>query len=568
MWTPSCFRGPARRRKTAGARLHVEQLETRWCPASYAVTDLGTLGGPYAAAYAINNGPQPTIVGEAAVPSPDYYHATLWEWVNGVPTLVDLDTRFPATSDWYLLRAQGVNDGRRIVGAAKLNGADRAFFWDIDTASAPTPLGTLGGSSSGANGVNSAGVVVGNAATAIGDNHAVVWENPQQNPVPLDLNDLQPTGGSGWVLTSANAVNARQIACTGQLNGQQHAVLYTDNDGVFGNGGGVITDLGTLRKGGWSQARGLNGAGNVVGVAQATTRGLTGYDAFLWSPRVANGTSGTMSDLGTFSGTYSSAFGINDSGLIVGRSTYTPIGNDADSHAFLWQSKSTGMQDLNNLIPSNTGWTLNSARAINAAGWIVGYGWNTSLHPGGDDVAILLTPTSGSPQPAAATATGPATPTRTSLSVDPLVAEALTRWAAGADPDSSRGSRTVINCTFTNNRAVGGVDNTGGAFMGAGIGGNGGNGFGGSLFKDGLLTDLANTGTPATPTVLGSTITGKLATGGSAGTGGSTGLGEGSGAYFAPGGTVCLDVFTSLHLVGNAASTSDNGVFGIFTLCP
>jgi probable HAF family extracellular repeat protein len=538
MWTPSCFRGPARRRKTASTRLHVEQLETRWCPASYAVTDLGTLGGPDATALAINDLSQPTIVGNSD--GPTGHHATLWEWVNGVPTIVDLNTRFPATADWFLVGASGVNDARRIVGGANLNGADRAFSWDIDLASAPTPLGTLGGSSSGANGVNSAGVVVGFATTASGDTHAVVWENPQQNPVPIDLNDLQPTGGSGWVLTSANAVNARQIACTGLLNGQQHAILYTDDDGVFSNHGGVITDLGTLGKGTFSDSYGINGSGKVVGVAQTTTRGLAGDDAFLWTPRVANGTSGTMSDLGTLSGNSSWAFGINGSGWVVGQSTY-PGGAPASRHAFLWQSKTTGMQDLNNLIPNNTGWTLNSARAINAAGWIVGYGWNTILHPGLEYEAILLTPTGGNAQPATAIAPGQATPTRTSLSVDPLVAEALTRWAAGADPDSSRGSRTVINYTFTNNRAVGGVGNTGGAFTGAGIGGNG---FGGSLFKDGLLTDLANTGTPATPTVLG------------------------SGAHFAVGATVCLDVFTSLHLLGNAASTSDNDAFGIFMLCP
>src|SRR5262249_4223365 len=157
---------------------------------------------------------------------------------------------------------------------------------------------------------------------------AFVWEAG----VMIDLNNLLPPG-SHWTLTDAGSANAGQIAGTGQLNGQQHAFLYTDNDGILGNGGGgVITDLGTLSRGGWSQATGLNGAGKVVGLAQAVTRGVTGNNAFLWTPKVANGTSGGLTNLGALSGLYSTAFGINDSGSIVGRSTYTPSGGASDSH--------------------------------------------------------------------------------------------------------------------------------------------------------------------------------------------------------------------------------------------
>jgi hypothetical protein len=48
---------------------------------------------------------------------------------------------------------------------------------------------------------------------------------------------------------------------------------------------------------------------------------------------------------------------------------------------------------------------------------------------------------------------------------------------------------------------------------------------------------------------------------------GVAGLGVG-GAYFASGGSVCLDAFTQAHVKKNHASTSDDDLFGVFTTCP
>jgi hypothetical protein len=62
-------------------------------------------------------------------------------------------------------------------------------------------------------------------------------------------------------------------------------------------------------------------------------------------------------------------------------------------------------------------------------------------------------------------------------------------------------------------------------------------------------------------------VTGNSATGGAPGSSGSAGLGVGGGAYFATGGVVCLDLFTSINITGNTASTSNNDIFGAFNLC-
>jgi hypothetical protein len=108
---------------------------------------------------------------------------------------------------------------------------------------------------------------------------------------------------------------------------------------------------------------------------------------------------------------------------------------------------------------------------------------------------------------------------------------------------------TIAGCTISGNQAVGGI---------GGTAGNGGSGFGGGLFNDGQ----------STLTVHGSTVTANVVTGGTAGAGGSAGQGIGGGAYLASGGVVCLDVFTAAHIYGNSAATSNNDVFGVFTIWP
>src|SRR4249920_902937 len=87
--------GPLPRRRTGDARLHVQALEQRWCPASYSITDLGTLGGLGSVASAINNSGQ--VVGEANTAVVGVYHAFLWtaggtSGVAGNPQMQDLGT--------------------------------------------------------------------------------------------------------------------------------------------------------------------------------------------------------------------------------------------------------------------------------------------------------------------------------------------------------------------------------------------------------------------------------------------------------------------------------------------
>ena len=123
-------------------------------------------------------------------------------------------------------------------------------------------------------------------------------------------------------------------------------------------------------------ANAINSSGVVVGQSDGHSTGAH-WHAVLWE------SSGKIQDLGLLSGgTYSVAFGVNDSAVVVG---YGNIANNA-AHAMIWTS-SNGMRDLNSLIPAGTGWTLINANAINNVGQITGYGSRN-----GHNHAFVLTP--------------------------------------------------------------------------------------------------------------------------------------------------------------------------------
>jgi len=134
---------------------------------------------------------------------------------------------------------------------------------------------------------------------------------------------------------------------------------------------GKMIKMGTLG-GPWSQAYAINNKGQVTGLAYTKSGGA---HAFITS-------GSTLVDLGTISGPTSTTwgFGINNSGVVVGQSTFTNT-----YHAFVYSSGK--MKDLNKLIPAGSGWVLTEADSINDSGQIVG----TGMH-NGQQHAFLLTP--------------------------------------------------------------------------------------------------------------------------------------------------------------------------------
>ena len=191
-----------------------------------------------------------------------------------------------------------------------------------------TDLGTLGGTSSGATGLNDSGQVVGNALTT---NDAQQHAFRYSNGVMTDLGTL---GGTYSTATDINTAGEVVGNASTTNDAQRRAFRYSN---------GVMTDLGTLG-GTYSEARAINTSGQVVGYAYTTNDAQ--QRAFLYSD-------GVMTDLNSLlppdSGwlLYNAQF-INDNGQIVGRGFY----NGQDRAFLLNLNKPTPSVSIGDVIKS------------------------------------------------------------------------------------------------------------------------------------------------------------------------------------------------------------------------
>jgi probable HAF family extracellular repeat protein len=356
------------KRKFAGAWMILLVFSVALAGAqTYTITDLGVLKGDNeSSGFWINN--LGDIVGCSDTQTLEGYpctglvagqHGFLWSKSGG---LKDLGT----LSGGNVSGAQGINDSGAVVGYSNIKGQPStnfyAFLWS--PATGMVNLGTLpGGSSSAAFQINSAGVIAGDSFNSAGVSHATSW-------TARKIKNLGALPKS--LFTAGLAINDN-----GEIVGESDLSYGPpfESRGFVWNGSALV-NLGTLPGGVTSIANAINASGEIAGQSDGSSTGGH-WHAVLWDA------SHKVHDLGVISGgTYSIGFALNDSGVVVG------YGNlfDNAAHAMIWTAK-TGMQDLNLLIPGNSGWVLINANAINNVGQITGYGTIK-----GHNHAFLLTP--------------------------------------------------------------------------------------------------------------------------------------------------------------------------------
>jgi probable HAF family extracellular repeat protein len=315
--------------------------------------------------------------------------------------VVPLGTLGGQTSD-----AWGINDVGEVIGMAQnTGGVLRPFLWRTGQI---FDLGTLGGLSGEATGINAAAQIVGENQNSSGQWRVVRYSEGKIE----DLVAAVHPGGP--YLEGIN--NHGDVVGVNYGSGSLLPFLYTN---------GTVTTLPFLSGGTAAGPQSINDNGTVVGTAYPSGGNGSGYAA-AWmnggvtelaeltgypngdpyqvnnlfqavgyaaapgqSDRAALWQNGTVVDLGTLGGSTASAISINDYGQIVGgAATASGI-----FHAALWSGGQA--LDLNNVVMPNPNFdSIVTARGINNRGQIVGSG---SL--GGVTKAFLLNPKSLSTTP-------------------------------------------------------------------------------------------------------------------------------------------------------------------------
>lgn len=301
----------------------------------YRIVDLGTLGGPDSVAVAINE--DGIISGWAMLPSGEW-HAVIWDSTG----IVDLGT----PPGFNVSSALALNENRQVAG----NGdgePSQGYLWENGIW---TPIGTLPGTSdSVARDIDSGGRIVGSSYNPDGASRAIIWDAG----VLTDLGTLYSTSAGVAINEAGQVVGVTDIgpaAGGAELRG----FLWED---------GEMTALDPLPEDFRSSASDINDVGQICGFSR--NEGSPPY--FIPFNRAVLWEGGLVNSLGVAG--RSSATAINNHGQVVGRWS---IGSQTPSTPFIWQDGVT--QYLNDLVPSDSGWVLQSARDINDAGQIVGYG--------------------------------------------------------------------------------------------------------------------------------------------------------------------------------------------------
>jgi probable HAF family extracellular repeat protein len=338
----------------------------------YSVTDLGTLGGAWSRAEAVNNSGQ--VAGTSADAG---RRARAFVYAGGA--MKDLGTLEGHTGSY----AGGINDAGDVVGYSAPPDAhgERPFVYRAATGQLQM-LPRLEGAADTTHPADHAAYDIGGGGHVVGA--SMVDDGTGQRHHSFVHHEGATTDASLGFESYLMGVNK-----------------YGDAAGYFRNGSGsyqamvfsgniLIDNLAPLPGGSNSYAWDINDAGLTVGASE--------YSRDSAHTHAVAYTYGVATDLGTLGGIRSDARAVNNAGYVVGLSA-NANGRDTgsylssrDDRAFV-HHKGT-MVNLNTLIDAASGWVLVEARDISDAGHIVGWGIKD-----GAQRAFLLTPLFTEPTP-------------------------------------------------------------------------------------------------------------------------------------------------------------------------
>ena len=261
--------------------------------------------------------------------------------------------------------ANDINTGGQVVGYETTgiggDGYSAAFVYGNGVMLDLTTLPIFyGGNATIANGINSAGQVVGQSL-GLGSPYGLgfFYANGKIQPSPLNFNFLGSDGGIGGASFAIN--DSGEIAGVGYnyYGGNDCAAVYSN---------GSLQPLITTAS---SVATAINSNGDAVGQSFYQSRQPF---SFLYA-------NGNVIPLSLTASQFADA--LNDEDQIVGT---------MNGDAALYDGGIT--TDLNSLIPPGSDWDLEAAMAINNSGQIVGYG----INPSGQTDGFLLAPSVPEPR--------------------------------------------------------------------------------------------------------------------------------------------------------------------------
>ena len=323
-------------------------------PGAGSITAVPTLGGTINIAYAIND--RGEVTGSSRLNGDLISHSFLAR-LNGLIDLSPFNSGVPQT-----IGPTSINNHGQITSGLVVNQVYFPAVFD-SLAQTITTLGTFGGVSFAkvagvATAINNKGQVVGYSFLDEFNRHAFLYANGA-------LTDLGSFGGYSEA-TDINENGTIVGLASNTVNGFSHAFTYSN---------GVMTDINPFGGNSFStiqsQARSVNNRGDIVG--EGLIPGGGSFHAFL-------NRNGAVTDLGTLpDGRNSYAKGINESGLIVGMADVpyqdTCFGFPCTLYKLVAVAYVNGtLIDLNNTIPSDSGWELLTAHDVNNRGQIVGEG--------------------------------------------------------------------------------------------------------------------------------------------------------------------------------------------------